>query len=82
MGNLLSGLGLGGCNDDNWIWIIIIIVLLLFCTGNNGLGGIFGGNNGCNPEGEQQNDWIWIIIVIAILFLCNGTNNNECARPC
>jgi hypothetical protein len=79
MGNLLSGLGLGG-EDNSFIWIIILVVILLF-SGNNTCG------NPCDNSGEQQNDWIWILVVIAILFLCNGNNglfggNCDCKKPC
>ncbi len=69
MGNLLSSLGFGG--EDSTIWIIIVVIILL-CT-CNGNGGIFGGNNSCNPC-DNDNDWTWIIIVIVILLLCNGNN--------
>lgn len=69
MGNLLSSLGFGG--EDNTIWILVLVIILFCCNGNSG--GIFSGNNSCNP-GDNDNDWTWILIVVVILLLCNGNN--------
>ena len=58
--------GAGTCGGGSWIWILL---LLCFCGGNNGIGGIFGGN--C--VGGADNDCSWLIILL-LLFCCCGNN--------
>lgn len=62
----------GGCGCNNIIWILII---LFFCCGNgcnNGMGGIFGGDNDCCSI-------IWILLILSC---CGGCGFNGCGNGC
>lgn len=69
----------GGCSGIIWI-----LLLLCFCGGNNnggcGLGGILGGNSGCDNDcgcNHGSNGCEWLIWIILLSCICGG-NNNGC----